>query len=286
MAVYERSWRTYDGPLTPLRWRFLVITRYALKDAFSSRLFTAFYVGCSLPTLVGIFLVYLSHNVGLMEQIGIPPEVLRSLTMAFFQKLFAWQAVPAFFITVIVTPSLVAPDLSNNALPLILSRPINRRDYVLGKMAVLITLLSPVTWIGGMAVFGLQAYMEGGGWWHSNIRIAVAYLVGHGTWITVISLLALAICAWVRFKPVARGVLVGVYFILGGLSEEVNFQTGTHVGDLVDLVECLFVVVADLFNAGVRNDIPVWAAWLSLISAAVLSLLLLHRKLRAHEVVR
>ena len=42
MAVYERTWRRYTGPLTPLRGRFLVVTRYALSDAFASRLFTAF----------------------------------------------------------------------------------------------------------------------------------------------------------------------------------------------------------------------------------------------------
>ena len=30
MAVYERTWRRYTGHLTPLRGRFLVVTRYAL----------------------------------------------------------------------------------------------------------------------------------------------------------------------------------------------------------------------------------------------------------------
>ena len=39
MAVYERTWRRYLGELTPLRWRWLVVTRYALADAFASRLF-------------------------------------------------------------------------------------------------------------------------------------------------------------------------------------------------------------------------------------------------------
>ncbi len=62
MAVYERTWRRYLGELTPLRWRWLVVTRYALADAFASRLFTAFYALCFLPSVVGIFFIYLSHN--------------------------------------------------------------------------------------------------------------------------------------------------------------------------------------------------------------------------------
>ncbi len=56
MAVYERTWRRYLGELTPLRWRWLVVTRYALGDAFASRLFTAFYALCFLPSVVGYLL--------------------------------------------------------------------------------------------------------------------------------------------------------------------------------------------------------------------------------------
>ena len=139
MAVYERTWRRYTGRADAASaWRFLVITRYALGEAFASRIFTAFYAACFLPTLVGLFLVYLSHNLGLLEQIGLTEELMGGLTMTFFQYLFMWQAVPAFFVAVILAPGLVAPDLANNALPLYLSRPINRRDYVLGKMAVLV----------------------------------------------------------------------------------------------------------------------------------------------------
>ena len=49
MAVYERTWRRYSGVLTPLKGRFLVVTKYALADAFASRLFTAFFAVCFLP---------------------------------------------------------------------------------------------------------------------------------------------------------------------------------------------------------------------------------------------
>jgi ABC-2 type transport system permease protein len=62
--------------------------------------------------------------------------------------LFSWQAMPAFFVAVIVGPSLIAADLANGALPLYLGRPVDRRDYVLGKLAVLAILLSPMTWVG------------------------------------------------------------------------------------------------------------------------------------------
>jgi ABC-2 type transport system permease protein len=285
MAVYERIWRRYDGDLTPLRWRAAVVTKYALGEAFSSRIFTAFYVLCLLPTLVGVFLVYLSHNTSLIQQFGLTKEFMGGLTSIFFQVLFAWQAFPAFFVTVIVSPSLIAADLSNNALSLYLSRPINRRDYVLGKMAVLALLLSPITWMGGLLIFVLQAYLEGDGWGFANWRIGMAYFVGHITWIVVISLLSLAISAWVRFKPAARGALFAIIFILAGFGEAVNAVTGTSIGDLIDLTLAIVNVVMSIFGGETQGKLPIAMNWLTLVATSLISIWMLHRKLRAHEVV-
>lgn len=286
MAVYERIWRRYRGPLTPVRARFRVVTRYAIADAFSSRLFTAFYAACFLPSLIGLFFIYLSHNVSLLQQLGMPPDLMEVLTSRFFMMLFSWQAIPAFLVALIVAPSLVAADLANGALPLYLGRPIDRRDYVLGKAAVLAILLSPMTWVMGALIFGLQAYLEGGSWWLANWRIAVAYVVGHATWIVVVSMLSLAISAWVRFKPVARGALFVIFFVLWGFAIAVNQFTGTAVGDIIHLARAINSVVLSLFGAPTPSKLPVFWNWMTLAATTALSIWLLDRKLRAHEVVR
>lgn len=287
MAVYERTWRRYDGPLTRLDLRFLVITRYALREAFSSRLFTAFYALCALPTLAGVFLVYLSHNSGLLSRLGATQEVLSALTMTYLGVyMFIYQAVPAFFVAVVVSPTLIAADVSDNGLPLYLCRPIDRRDYVLGKVGVLALLLSPVTWVGGLLVYALQALMEGHGWWLDNLRIPLAYLVGHAAWITAVSLLSLAISAWARFKPAARSGLVGIFLISSGMSAALKLSIHSPWIDLVSPIKVISTIVAHLFGASAPGGIPAWAAWLSLGAVTGFSLLLIHFKLRAHEVVR
>jgi ABC-2 type transport system permease protein len=208
------------------------------------------------------------------------------LTSRFFMMLFSWQAIPAFLVALIVAPSLVAADLANGALPLYLGRPIDRRDYVLGKAAVLAILLSPMTWVMGALIFGLQAYLEGGSWWLANWRIALAYLVGHATWIVVVSMLSLAISAWVRFKPAARGALFAIIFILAGFATAVNGVADTSVGDLVHLVRAVNSVVMSLFGAPTPSKLPVFWNWMTLAATIALSIWLLDRKLRAHEVVR
>ena len=286
MAVYERVWRPYAGPVTPVGRRFLVVTRYALAEAFSSRLFTAFYAACFLPSLLSLGLIYLSHNLALLGQLGLTRELLGGLTLIFFRLLFLWQAVPAFFLMAILAPGLVAPDLANGALPLYLSRPLDRRAYVLGKLAALFLVLSPPTWVMGLAVYLLQALEEGGGWGRANWRIALAYRVGHLVWILVISLRALAISAWVRFRPAALGALFALLFVLSAFGSTVNAITRSSIGDAVHLTRAIASVVQHLFGAPTSSGLPVAVNWLTLAAVGLLSIVVLNRKLRAHEVVR
>jgi len=138
----------------------------------------------------------------------------------------------------------------------------------------------------GLSIFVLQAYFEGGDWGFENYRIGMAYLVGHVAWIVVISMLTLAISAWVRFKPAARGALFAIIFILAGFAQAVNAVTRTSFGDLIHLVRAINSVVMSLFGAPTPSGLPVSLNWFTLAAATALSVWLINRKLRPHEVVR
>ena len=58
----------------------------------------------------------------------------------------------------------ICNDLDNNALPLYLVRPFSRVDYILGKFSVLAILLSGVTWVPALLLYGLQVYYAPEGW--------------------------------------------------------------------------------------------------------------------------
>ena len=69
MAVYQRSFRPYDGALTPAASRFLVPARYALRDLFRSKLFTVFVTLCFVFPLGCVFAIYLRHNADLLANL-------------------------------------------------------------------------------------------------------------------------------------------------------------------------------------------------------------------------
>jgi ABC-2 type transport system permease protein len=298
VAVHKRAYRPYAGPLTTERWRFLVLPRYGLLELFESRALTAFYVLCFVPFLIEASAIYISHSAAARALLEMRGDASQQFTHAeFFFGALTFQGALAFLLTAWVAPVLVSPDLVNGALPLFLSRPFSRAEYVLGKASILVALLSLITWVQGLILFSIQAGLEAG-WAADHLRIAGAILAGAGVWILVLTLLGLALSAWIRWRVVASAALAGVFFMgsaFGEMWKEIlgtSWGRVTNLSYLVGLVwRQLFGVFGDrqmsreMFNDGPGRDLPTWAAWAGLAVAAAVCVWILDRRLRAREVV-
>ena len=285
MAVYERTYRPYAGGFTPERRRFLVLPRYAYAEVFRSKLFLVFFVLCFIPHLAGAVLIYLRHNASALKFLDISAAQILSIDGSFFFNMMGIEATMCFLLALFVGPALVAPDLRNGALPLYLSRPFTRREYVLGKLSVLALLLSAITWMPLLLLFTLQASLEDG-WLAANARVGWAIFAGSWAWILVLSLIALAVSACVKWKPVARIVLLVVFFVLAGFGTAINEILDTTWGSLLNLGELIRAVWAGLFGIDVRVRLDAGPAWIALAAACAASLVLLARRIKAYEVVR
>lgn len=289
MAVYEQTYRSYTGPLTAAWSRFLIIPRYAYEVVFRSRLFVGFFALCYAVPFAGLVLIYLKHNVSALQIFGTSAQAISDalpINNAFFYYGLWYQGALSFLLVLFVAPALVAPDLRNNGLALYLSRPFTRTEYMLGKMSVLLILLSAITWVPGLLLFAFQASLETG-WLGKNLAIAGAILAGSWVWIVFLSLFGLAVSAWVKWKPVARITLMGLFFVLMGFGGTIHEALDLWWGMLLSVWHVIGSIWYSLFAMGVTDDLPpAGAAWVALIAASLLCLLLLYRRIRAYEVVR
>lgn len=289
MAVYERSYKRYVGAMTPQLTRLLVVPRYSLGEVFRSKLFLAFVILCLLPPLGCAAAIYLHHSAGrIFEALPDVAEFFKQLLSIdgeFFAMLMAFQCSLAFFATLFVGPGLVSKDLANNGLPLYLSRPISRAEYVLGKFSVLGILLSFLTWIPGLGLYLLQSGYAGWSWGLANTRIAAGMFIGSWAWITTISFLALALSAWVKWRPVAAFMMFVVFLGGGFFGVVINALFRTDWGYLINLGAVIGRIWDGLFGLRPELDLPVWAAWGSLLAFIAACIYLLHLKIRAYEVV-
>ncbi|MEP6537896.1 MAG: hypothetical protein ABJF23_21340 [Bryobacteraceae bacterium] len=298
MAVYKRTYKPYSGELTANWTRFAILPRYSLATLFDSKILIGLLLVSLLPFLVAATIIYLTNNPVARTLIGLRGESILSIDNRFFFQLLKIQGSLAFLITAWIGPGLVSPDLTNNALPLYLCRPFSRVEYVLGKLSVLVLLLSLVTWIPDLLLYGLQAELEGNSWFTKNLSIAGAIVLGSLLWITVQSLLALALSAWVKWRIAASGLMFAIFFVAAGFGEAFNQVLRTYWGHTINLVYLINEVWADLFGVPTAVSfsrrigdprslsVPVGIAWAILLGVCGLCLLLLNRRLTAREVVR
>ena len=192
-----------------------------------------------------------------------------------------------FLLALFVGPGLISRDLTNNGLPLYLSRPISRAEYVIGKISVLYILLSGITWVPGLLLFGLQASLADG-WVGQHLRIPFALILGSSMWILILALFALALSAWVKWRPVAAFAMLLIYAFTPPFAFTINqlFRSRNDWGHLINPSQLIDIVWAGLFGLSSSPDgPPLLAAWLGLGAMAGVLVLLLHLKLRAYEVV-
>ena len=293
MAVYKRRYNPYGGTLTPQWSRFFVLTRYAFAELFKSRFFVILLILSLVPILFFAGYIFVANNKTVQLLMQMRSAGLFSVENEYFIMIMVAQTQVAFLLNCWVGPVLIAGDLTNGALPLFLSRPFSRADYVLGKLAALGLLLSAVTWIPGLLLFSLQAGLARNGWIWSHMWMVVPIIFCSAIWILMLSLISLAVSASVKLRIVATGVIFISFFIPAGLGEMYNSIMGSYWGRLLNFTEMFRLILARGFRERTgllgplsRNEIPVPAAWGVLILVCVLSVVILNARLKAREVVR
>ena len=289
MAVYKRTYRSYSGPSTKAWSRFLILTRYASRGIFRSKFVTAMFVLCFFYPLGCALAMYLNHNTSILSLLRVQQVKLFEIDGRFFLLFLGIQSTLAFFLTAFIGPGLVAPDLANGALPLYFYRPFSRTEYILGKLCVTAQLLSLITWVPGLALFGIEASLSGSHWMWSHLRLAAGVFLGAWIWILLISLIALALSAWVKWRILAGALVLGVMFLGSGFGHAIDaVLRGTNIGAFIDPGRLSTTVWEHLLgvNTAATETLSAGSAWIGLLAICGLCLVLLARKIRPYEVVR
>src|SRR5690348_15579670 len=248
MAVYKRRYNSYAGFLTPQWSRFFVLTRYAFADLFKSRFFVLLLILSIIPCLFFAGYIFIANNKTIQLLMQLRSADFFLVDTKYFIVITMVQTQAAFLLNCWVGPVLISGDLTNGALPLFLSRPFSRGDYVLGKLAVLGLLLSAVTWIPCLLLFSLQSGLARNGWIWSHLWMVLPILFCSAIWILMLSLISLAVSAWVKLRIVATGVIFISFFIPAGLGEMFNAIMGTYWGHLLNFSYLFRLILAKEFR--------------------------------------
>jgi ABC-2 type transport system permease protein len=289
MAVYEHKYKPYEGQLTPAWARFLVLPRYAYQDLFKYKLFTLLFVLCYVPPLIYTILIYLRHNSAALAIFGVSNlDMVKAIPIGggFFFSFINIQTFLAFIFTVIIGPVLISRDLANNALPLYLSRPFSRYEYIIGKMSVLLIMLSLITWVPGLLLFLFNSYLDGGGWMVENWWIAKAIFMLSFSWLVILSLLAMAFSAWIKWRTAASAALFAIFIIPIPIGVAIQELFHSNKGHMLNLAMAFNGLCKQLFRLDwMESLLSGGESWFVFAAYAAICLLMLSRRVRAYEVM-
>jgi len=286
VAVYKQTYRDYAGARTAAWSRFLILMRYSYARIFQSRFLVLFMAMCTFYPVACGGLIYLSHNSPALAMLRLQSNALPPIDGQFFYVFCVVQGVLALLLTAFVGPSLIWPDLANGGLALHLSRPFSRAEYVAGKMTVLLVLLSLITWVPGVLLYAIQASCTGWTWIKPNLWLLGSIVLAPLIWIVVLSLIALALSAWVKWRIAAGACVLGLHFVGAGFAQAINEILRTRKGSLINFSEVIHTVWGALFDCNRGKDLSMMQAWIVLGVTCVLCLILLARRIRGFEVVK
>src|SRR5688500_2663443 len=285
MAVYRRGYRRYDGPLTGRWTRFMVLPRYSWSKLYEQRLVILLTMAAFLWPLLFAGFIYLTNHVELLK--GLEPEFREFIQVngRFFSIFMYVQGGCAVLLAALAGPSLIAPDLANNALPLYFSRPLTRWTYALARLTVLAGMLSIVTWVPGLILFGLQVGLAGSAWFRANWTLGAGMVAGFFIWMLILSLVAMASSAYVKWRVVAAAVSLAFFFILAGIAEMIDEVLRVTWGHIIDPAWTVNRLWCALLGVEAPGGPGAGASAAALVVMVVLLVVVIERKLRPVEVV-
>jgi ABC-type transport system involved in multi-copper enzyme maturation permease subunit len=276
--------------LTPVGTRVLVLARYAFEEAWSSKITVGLFIFCLLPCILSLLVIYLADNPVARALIGGRGQQTLAIDARFFLKVEQIQSWLALVMASWVAPRLITFDLTDNALPILLSHPISRFGYVFGKFIVLFGSLSLITWVPCLLLFAYQGYSSAQPWAMSNLQIAIGLLAGSVIWICFLSVLGLALSSWVKWRVVATGVIFAAVFVPAGVGAIVSAVLRTKWGLLLNIPVMMSNLWQRLLGAPTlineRFSVPTLAIAAMLSLAGLVCFGMLNKRIRAREVVR
>ena len=280
MPIYDQGYRRYEarGPLHQIR--FWPITREALRLILAKRAFLGLIAVSFLPFVVRVIQIYIVTRF---------PEAGRVLPIdgRLFGDFLNQQIGFTILLSIFGASGLVANDLRTGAILAYLSRPLTRRDYVLGKLLVPLALNLAVTLVPGLLLYlaGLslapELYLKWELAWIAPAIVIHAFAIS-----LVVSLLTLAISALSRSARVAGIALFGL--ILGSEMVRLVLQQGFRqkYAMLLSVQTDLKALGVALFGLSDREIAIAWGwAALVLVLLSLACLAILRTRVRAVEIV-
>jgi ABC-type transport system involved in multi-copper enzyme maturation permease subunit len=288
-VVREKGYTHWDGRLVERRFPWTPITRTGIRLAFRKKGFKFAFAGTFVPSFFALGGLYVSERLEDFKALVQSNRALLRIDPGYFKVVFTNNFLLFLLLLVLSfgTAGLVSDDLKHSSLQLYFARPLGKKDYIIGKMAVVAFFVILATALPGLLLVIFKLIFAG------SFAFLGAYpwlpfsILGYSAVLTVFfGCYVLLLSASSRNTRYAIVLIFGVYYFSAVLAAMLKGIFRTPYMSLFSIPANIGQAGAALF--GQKLPMPLPAAWSFAVLAAVclLAAAVLDRKARSVEVIK
>jgi ABC-2 type transport system permease protein len=278
VPIHDQGYRRYRGDKARTGTNWMVITRAGIRTMFAKRAFNGLLLLAWFPFVVRAVQIYAAAN--------LPQAAFLAPTPETFRQFLDQQQTFVFFVTVYVGAGLIANDRRANALQIYLSKPLTRAEYIFGKLAILMTFLTIVTWLPAIVLLIVQISFAGNfTFFWNNVFLFPAITVFAFLEVTFASATMLALSSLSKSSRYVAVLYAAVIFFTQAIYGVMYAVTRSTAMSWMSFSANLAEIGDVIFRQPVKYDTPWPVALLVIVGVVVLSGLVLERRVRGVEVV-
>lgn len=161
--ISARGYTRWSGKLIDRSLAWWPVFRSGVELAFRKKRFKAFFAFSFLPAFFFLGGVYISERLEDFRTFLRGGDSFLTVNPSYFKSYFT--SGPLLLMLIIIMAfsgaGLIADDLKNNALQLYFARPLRKKDYLIGKIAVLSFFIGLLTLLPGMTILIFKLIFSG-----------------------------------------------------------------------------------------------------------------------------
>jgi ABC-type transport system involved in multi-copper enzyme maturation permease subunit len=289
MTIKEKGYTHWDGELKDGRFAWWPITRYGIKLTFKKKFFKFFFALTIVPAIVWLVGIYISERLEDFRFMMREEAGFLTVNPGYFNSYFTNDFLLFMIVMILVFcgAGLIADDLKHNALQLYFSRPLKKKEYLVGKAAVVFFFLFIVTLIPGIVFILMKLVFSGNFKFFTSYPWLLLSVIGYSLLLTIFfAFYTLFISAIGKNRRYVAILIFGIYIfsdiffgIFYGIFRNEYFS-------LLSIKSNIQQVGAFLFKQKLPQDVPWIYSLLIILGLCVLSGFVLNKKVRGVEIIK
>lgn len=161
MQIREKGYHTWKGELKSSKLPWLPIFIHGIKTAFRKKWSKLVMSAALAPFIIFLIVIYAASRSEIkmfFGKVGLLNEDATIFNLFFTD---GFVIFPLLILCIFMGAELISGDLKFNSFPLYFSRPLNRKDYIIGKFSILLFYLLLFTFVAGIILLTMKSIFMG-----------------------------------------------------------------------------------------------------------------------------